>query len=27
VTCYGDYRKPFVDLATLYGLDIHKEDR
>jgi L-fucose isomerase-like protein len=27
VTCYGDYRKAFVDLATLYGLDIHKEDR
>jgi L-fucose isomerase-like protein len=27
VTCYGAYRKPFIDLATLYGLDIFEEDR
>jgi L-fucose isomerase-like protein len=27
VTCYGEYRKPFVDLATLYGLDVLEEDR
>jgi len=27
VTCYGEYRKLFVDLATLYGLDVLEEDR
>jgi L-fucose isomerase-like protein len=27
VTCYGEYRRPFVDLATLYGLEIYEEDR
>ena len=27
VTCYGAYRKPFIDLATLYGLDVLEEDR
>ena len=27
VTCYGDYRKQLVDLATLYGLDVFEEDQ
>jgi L-fucose isomerase-like protein len=27
VTCYGAYRKPFIDLARLYGLHIFEEDR
>jgi L-fucose isomerase-like protein len=27
VTCYGEYRKPFIDLATLYGLHVFEEDR
>ena len=27
VTCYGDYRKQLVNLATLYGLDVLEEDR
>ena len=27
VTCYGDYRKQLIDLATLYGLKIIEEDR
>jgi L-fucose isomerase-like protein len=27
VTCYGDYRKTLVNLATLYGLEIFQEDR
>jgi len=27
VTCYGEYRKQFIDLATLYGLDVLEEDR
>ncbi|MEA3406789.1 MAG: hypothetical protein U9R48_01755 [Chloroflexota bacterium] len=27
LTCYGDYRRQFIDLATLYGLDILEEDR
>lgn len=27
VTCYGDYRQPFIDLAKLYGLEIFEEDR
>ncbi len=27
VTCYGDYRRQLIDLATLYGLDILEEDR
>jgi L-fucose isomerase-like protein len=27
VTCYGEYRKQFIDLATLYGLDVFEEDR
>jgi len=27
VTCYGEYRKQLIDLATLYGLDVLEEDR
>jgi len=27
VTCYGDYRKQFLQLATLYGLNVIEEDR
>ena len=27
VTCYGEYRKQLIDLATLYGLEIYQEDR
>lgn len=27
VTCYGDYRKQLINLATLYGLEILQEDR
>jgi len=27
VTCYGDYRKACLNLARLYGFDIHEEDR
>jgi L-fucose isomerase-like protein len=27
VTFYGDYRNAFVNLATLYGLEVHEEDR
>ncbi|MGC9468331.1 MAG: hypothetical protein ACP5HS_07060 [Anaerolineae bacterium] len=27
VTCYGDYRKQLIDLATLYGLRIIEEDK
>jgi len=27
VTCYGDYRKQLINLATLYGLEILEEDR
>ena len=27
VTCYGDYRRQPIDLATLYGMDVIKEDR
>jgi hypothetical protein len=27
VTCYGEYRKQLIDLATLYGLDVIEEDR
>jgi L-fucose isomerase-like protein len=27
VTCYGEYRKQFIDLATLYGLQVSEEDR
>lgn len=27
VTCYGDYRKPFINLAKLYGLEVYEEDR
>jgi len=27
VTCYGDYRRPFINLATLYGLEVFEEDR
>ncbi len=27
VTCYGEYRKPLIDLATLYDLDVFEEDR
>ena len=27
VTCYGEYRRPFVNLATLYGLEVFDEDQ
>lgn len=27
VTCYGEYRKQLVDLATLYGLHVFEQDR
>lgn len=27
VTCYGDCRESFINLATLYGLEIYEEDR
>lgn len=27
VTCYGEYRKSLINLATLYGLKIFEEDR
>jgi L-fucose isomerase-like protein len=27
VTCYGEYSKQLIDLATLYGLDVLEEDR
>ena len=27
VTCYGDYRRQLINLATLYGLDVIEEDR
>ena len=27
VTCYGDHRKACLNLARLYGFDIHEEDR
>jgi len=27
VTCYGDVRKPLTNLARLYGLSLHEEDR
>lgn len=27
VTCYGDYRRACLDLARLYGFEIHEEDR
>lgn len=27
VTCYGDFRKQFINLATLYGLEIFEQDK
>lgn len=27
VTCYGDFRKQFTNLATLYGLEIFEQDK
>jgi len=27
VTCYGDHRRACIDLAKLYGLHVHEEDR